>query len=271
MKNTQSLLPASDATEDDAEGNTAQMLSLLIPLTVVGGSGMAISYATLIDVANTNGLPLPELFPILIDVGTVACLVAADQFARLQIKGRWLATTTFAGLSALSVFANATHAATHADLAHTQVWIACVLAATPPAAMIAITHLWMQCRAKRRTQPKQSQIVADAASGPGPVLVLSEVTVNSSRREAPNLAVVATGLTIEDLPNGSSTTGIATQAERISAPTIVVESDLTVQSWITEEIAAGRKPTGAEVGRRLGKSARAGQRVIASRRLDVIG
>lgn len=119
------------------------VLTLGIPLAIVGASAMAISYATLIDVARVNGPPLPELFPVLVDVGTVATMVAAAQFRHRGVNGRWLAYATFIALSAVSIVANSTHAWRAADMTVTTPWAAALLAATPPAALLAITHLVM--------------------------------------------------------------------------------------------------------------------------------
>ena len=111
----------------------AQILTLVIPLTVVGVSAMAISYVTLIDVARINGLPLPELFPVLIEVGTVTCMIVAAQVRSTGRGSGWLAYVTFMGLSAVSVLANMSHATRSADLENTTLWAAMALAATPPA------------------------------------------------------------------------------------------------------------------------------------------
>lgn len=207
------------------------LLTLLIPLVIVGAAAMAISYATLIDVARTNGLPLPELFPVLIDVGTVACMVAAAQFQTAGISGKWLAYLAFASLSLLSVFANATHAAQHADLTATSLGVAATLAATPPAALLAITHLVMK-------------LIPATQRASAPMTATSPTPTPSTLAE-PVSTVDTTGAPLA-LDRGTSS----------------IEDD--VARWVLDEHQrTGRRPTGAEVGQRLGgKSPKTGQRFL---------
>ena len=130
------------------------IITLALPLTVVGIAAMAVSYATLIDVARLNGLPLPELFPIIIDTGTIACMVAAAQFKLRKIKGRGLAYTTFLLLSAVSVAANGTHAQIAADFNHTTPLGAALIAAVPPLTLLSVTHLVMNLLPEPHPQPE---------------------------------------------------------------------------------------------------------------------
>lgn len=228
------------------------VVSLGIPLTIVGIAAMAISYATLIDVARVNGLPIPELFPILIDVGTVACMIAAAQFRLRGIDGRWLAYITFILLSVVSIIANASHAWRAADMTVTTPWAAGLLAATPPAALLAITHLVMMLipdekeRAKLQTQrEREAQPVREAKHSPPP---------------APQ-------------PTGTP----ATQEQeaitqlRLVNPNPVSVDQVEVRERVLEQYqATGEKPTGAMVGKWLGdKSAKTGQRFLT--RLEQAG
>lgn len=130
------------------------IITLALPLTVVGIAAMAVSYATLIDVARLNGLPLPELFPIIIDTGTIACMVAAAQFKLRKIKGRGLAYITFLLLSAVSVAANGTHAQIAADFNHTTPLGAALIAAVPPLTLLSVTHLVMNLLPEPQPQPE---------------------------------------------------------------------------------------------------------------------
>lgn len=263
----------------------AGVTALVVPLVVVGVAAMAISYATLISVARVNGMPLPELFPVLIDVGTVACMVAAAQFRSHGINGRWLAYTTFAALSAISVFANATHAVDAADLSATTVGVAVLLAATPPAALLAITHIVMQLV----PDAKEREKIAAAAAMRHPIArdplgeatpltrqrtrnksVASRHTLSGTTSRAPETTRkagdatadrddVTSPLSPRAMHDATGDTGAAGNA-----------SSRTGASWgvdtrIREVVTAGGMPTGKEVGEWLGgKSSRTGQRYLAA-------
>lgn len=237
------------------------VVSLGIPLAIVGISAMAISYATLIDVARVNGLPLPELFPVLVDVGTVATMIAAAQFRMRGVPGRWLAYSTFVLLSGVSIVANATHAWRAADLTLTSPWAAAVLASTPPAALLAITHLVMMLvpdereRAKLQAQRERAELAMQrtpeprraapapqplpAAQSPGP---LPEVSEPSSR---------------PPLPSPESPRPVI--APTVSGP----EREEVRERALDYTDEHGRRPTGKEVGEWLGgKSPKTGQRFL---------
>lgn len=227
-------------------------VSLGIPLGVVGAAAMAISYATLIDVARVNGMPLPELFPIVIDVGTVACMVSAAEFRRRGIGGSWLAHLTFSALSALSVFANATHAIGAANLAATTTGVAVMIAATPPAALLAITHLVMrlvpEAALVRTSAEQQPERLATAVQGvTAPLSTPTPVaTSNATGARAPH-----------EMPTIPEPTDERPRDARASG------HDL--DDRLRAAISSGTLPTGREVGAWMGgKSARTGQRYIAA-------
>jgi len=228
------------------------VLSLGIPLSIVGVSAMAISYATLIDVARVNGLPLPELFPVLVDVGTVASMIAAAQFRLRGVDGRWLAYATFVALSAVSIVANSTHAWRAADMTVTTPWAAALLAATPPAALLAITHLVMmlvpdekeRAKLQREHRPQQSA-TRERAPLPTPQPMSIEPTV----------AVAS--------PAGSA--GGTLSAVRTGTAPRSNETRVFARARVLEHYAEhGEKPTGAMVGDWLGgKTPKTGQRLLA--------
>ncbi|GAA4045838.1 hypothetical protein [Agromyces indicus] len=256
------------------------VMSLVLPLVVVGASAMAISYATLIDVARVNGMPLPELFPILIDVGTVACMVAAAQFRTLGINGHWLAYATFFALSAISVFANATHALGAADLTSTTLGVAIMLAATPPAALVAITHLVMKLVPDIK---ERERIAAASATRDG---ARHDAAGRASRRDAgardnattarPNARIsttqsvpFATTATDDDdaVTDASANDSVARHGKgltRALAPQASTGS-WSVDARIREALEQGMTPSGREVADWLGgKSTRTGQRYLAA-------
>lgn len=228
------------------------VLSLGIPLAIVGISAMAISYATLIDVARVNGLPLPELFPVLVDVGTVATMIAAAQFRLRGVNGRWLAYATFIALSAVSIVANSTHAWRAADMTVTTPWAAALLAATPPAALLAITHLVMMLvpdekeRAKIQREREKERVLVEPA--------------RERRAELPHAQVT---------PSLTTPTVVQREPLRLvneddSKPAIRVADSEVTDRVLAHMEANGERPTGAVVGEWLGgKSAKTGQRFLS--------
>lgn len=230
------------------------VLSLGIPLAIVGVSAMAISYATLIDVARVNGLPLPELFPVLVDVGTVATMIAAAQFRLRGVNGRWLAYATFIALSAVSIVANSTHAWRAADMTVTTPWAAALLAATPPAALLAITHLVMllvpdekeraKLQAARERAQQEPQIERRAAPVPQPVAVRAVPALATPRSERYEAALSPSAVAVEK-------------------PAPVKANEQEVQDRVLAHIREhGKRPTGAAVGVWLGQTPKSGQRFM---------
>lgn len=230
------------------------VLTLGLPLTIVGVSAMAISYATLIDVARINGLPLPELFPILIDVGTVACMIAAAQMRLRGINGRWVAYLIFIALSLVSIVANATHAWRAADLALTTTWAAAILASVPPATLLAITHLVMMLIPDEKERAKLQALREKAESSK---------QVSEPRAESPAPKPIA-----KTPVSQPATAAVATgheQALRLVTPAHVEPAPRDeVANLVLEHFnRVGEKPTGAMVGEWLGgKSAKTGQRFL---------
>ncbi|MGJ0202744.1 hypothetical protein NHL51_01115 [Leucobacter sp. gxy201] len=231
----------------------AMVASLGIPLAIVGVSAMAISYATLIDVARVNGLPLPELFPVLVDVGTVATMIAAAQFRMRGVSGRWLAYTTFILLSGVSIVANATHAWRAADMTVTSPWAAAILASTPPAALLAITHLVMMLIPDEKERAKLQALRDRAEFAP--------------RRQAP----------APEPPNKVSTPSAAAYSAepvreeptapaplRLVNPDLIEAGDDEVRELVLDYVVReGKRPTGKVVGDWLGgKTPKTGQRFL---------
>lgn len=212
---------------------------------------MVVSYATLIDVAMVNGLPFPELFPIIVDVGTVAAMIAAAQFRLQGIKGRWLAYGTFGALSILSIIANVTHAGRAADLTLTTPLIAGLFAAVPPAVLLVITHLVMMLIPDEKERMKLAAIrTANTQTlAPSPSAKAAVVGVSATPTAAP--AEVSQPLPMLRAVN--------------SAPIEKAVNKSEVEARVRRHFAQeGKVPTGAMVGEWLGgKSAKTGQRLIS--------
>lgn len=235
------------------------VLSLGLPLVVVGGAAMVITFATLIDVARINGLPFPEMFPIVVDVGMVGTMITAAQLRLRGVDGRWLAYLAFIVLSLVSVVANGTHALHAADMTLTTPWAASLIGAVPSATLLVITHLVMklipdekermklqQAREKHHLTETSKAVQGVTSHKPHPGdsshAAMDEHPASGTREPSPTLTLVPTG---------------APQAGAVNFE--------EVQEQVLAHIAAtGDKPTGKLVGEWLGgKSAKTGQRLLS--------
>lgn len=236
------------------------IISLGIPLIIVGVSAMAISYVTLIDVARINGLPLPELFPVVIDVGTVACMVAAAQFRLRALTGTWLAYLMFALLSAVSVAANAFHAILTADFTRTFPLIAIILAATPPVTLLAITHLVM----KLIPTPKPATPIVEITPTPEPAAetTAAQDTTPTQTEEKPAEERAAAPEVKHDTNPTAAAATVERQDNTQDAETLNEIEAVTLEKIKTYYAQHGTTPSGKQVGDWLKKSARSGQRFM---------
>lgn len=232
----------------------SMVLSLGIPLAIVGIASMMITFATLIDVARINGLPFPVVFPVVVDVGMIATMITAAQFRLHGISGRWLAYVWFFTLSAVSVVANGTHALSTADMAMTTPWAASLIGAVPSATLLVITHLVMKTipdeneRAKLHALKERAQVAA--------------ARVERSTREQVAPVPAAPFLVPEGVNIPSETVQLVAVEQKPRAMSV---DQKIVRSQVIEHFAAtGERPTGVMVGEWLGgKSAKTGQRFVA--------
>lgn len=232
----------------------SMVLLLGIPLALVGVASMLISFATLIDVARTHGLPFPEVYPIVVDMGMISMMIAASQMRLRGVSGQWLAYTGFFVLSAVSVGANGAHALLTADLTAVARWAAILFAAIPPGTLLIVTHLVMKLipdekeRAKLHALKEQAQVAA--------------ARVEQSARESVAPVAVTPAMTSE----GAGAVSDAVQLVAVDLKPRVMSVDQNiVRSQVIEHFGAtGERPTGAMVGEWLGgKSAKTGQRFVA--------
>jgi hypothetical protein len=207
-------------------------------------------------------------------------MVAAAQFRTLGINGRWLAYATFFALSAISVFANATHALGAADLTSTTLGVAIMLAATPPAALVAITHLVMKLvpDIKERERIAAASATRDAARHDAAVRAPRSDTrvsdnATTARPNAPtsttqSVAVATTATDADDADMHASANDSV--ARHRKPPTPAPAPQTSTGSWsvdarIREALEQGVTPSGREVADWLGgKSTRTGQRYLAA-------
>lgn len=240
----------------------AQLIGLGAPLLIVGVAAMMISFATLIDVAKINGLPFPTMFPILIDVGMVQSMIVASQFKLRGVKGTWLAYLTFTVLSVVSIVANSTHALTTADMTVTSPMWAAMIAATPPATLLATTHLVMMLIPDQKER-QRLQSIRDKQQATAVVSGTSEKsTTTKPKVEATPVASAA--LQTVGVRDVVSMEGKRPTLEIVSQPESSGDEE-TVAGLIRDYISEhGVRPTGKIVGEWLGgKSAKTGQRFIA--------
>lgn len=232
----------------------SMVLSLGIPLAIVGIASMMITFATLIDVARINGLPFPVVFPVVVDVGMIATMVTAAQFKLRGISGQWIAYAWFFTLSAVSVVANGTHALSTADMTMTTPWAASLIGAVPSATLLVITHLVMKTvpdeneRAKLQAMKERAHVAA--------------ARVEQSARESVAPVAVAPTMTHEGV--GASSDAAQLVAVELKPRVMSVDQNI-VRSQVIEHFGVtGERPTGAMVGEWLGgKSAKTGQRFVA--------
>lgn len=244
----------------------ATILSQAIPLSIVAVVAMAISYATLIDVARVNGLPLPELFPILIDVGSISCMISAGTFRRMGIGGRWLAYTTFALLSCVSIVANASHAGRAADMTLTTPWIAAVLAAVPPIVLIALTHLVMKAIPDEKERAKLHAVREAQARREQSQTVTARPEPKPFDRPQPRSEATPVSMPTAE-PAKTTALRLVDETPRPVADVPDAEVEQKVLAYVAAE---GKRPTGQVVADWLGgKSAKTGQRFLT--RMDDAG
>lgn len=230
------------------------------PLAGIAVAAMLISFATLVDVAASAGLPFPGAFPVVVDLGMIGSMIVASQLRIRGLGGRWLANLMFAGLAFVSVVANASHSAVSADLDRMPLWAAACLGAVSPATLLGLTHLVMYLVPDEKERAKLHQMRERAEA--------------MSRRQAPTGGVPAvTAETTEVVAVPSSTTN-AGMSDQPSAPAPVplrlVNTDNfdggdekvlhLVLDYVSRE---GKRPTGKIVGDWLGgKTPKTGQRFL---------
>ncbi|MFV0435000.1 MAG: DUF2637 domain-containing protein [Leucobacter sp.] len=238
--------------------NWGLVFGLGIPLLVCGAGAMAITFATLIDVARLSGLPFPVFFPFVVDGGMIGCMVAANEFKRRGINGAGLAWVGFIGLSVVSVVANSSHARMSADLDVIPIWAAGVIGAIPSAVLLLMTRLIenmipdererAKLHTRRGTETRKVQTSA-----------VTENVQHTNAREVPSEAASA----------GSERRLRIVDQETPSAQAVAVEKSEVVDMVLQHIKSTGSKPTGAVVGDWLGgKSAKTGQRFLAKLETD---
>lgn len=220
-----------------------QILSRGIPLAVVGGAAMLITFATLIDVASMAGLPFPMAFPVVVDVGMVGLMITAADLKRRGLSGIWMAYSWFAVLSLVSVVANGTHALMAADMSRMTPWGAALLGAVPPATLLVMTHVLMKLipdeKERAKLHARREKAAASMTLPAPPAQPTSQVS-----QLAPQPGV-----------------GRAEPLRLVSSEQVSMD-DRELAARISEYVQThGTRPTGALVGEWLGgKSGRTGQR-----------
>ncbi|MFD6883009.1 helix-turn-helix domain-containing protein [Rhodococcus sp. NPDC060084] len=164
-----------------------------IPLvvTVVGTAAICmaafwLSYEALTDLAERSGITTPWLWPLIVDgliiVATVAVVARVGSYAWLLL---------LAG-AAISVAGNVLHASLPAGAL--PVWLCSTVAAVPPVALVAVTHLAVILRQTHANAVAQPLAASTASSGEVPQRPLSPQVTHRDTTEFDT----ATGLVRRD-------------------------------------------------------------------------
>lgn len=240
------------------------VLGPLLAVVVVGA--MLASFTALYDVARVNGVGIPALLPIVVDVGMIASNAATVYFRKLGLKGRWVAYVIFVGFVAVSVYANITHAWLAADLTQTTIVTAIVIAALFPVAQLGVTHMMLMLlpdeKERARLQRERASVEGERERAgvehrpemkpvPKPA---SKAAVPSSFAPSPALAAAETPTTVLAPAEGRG-------LHAVPAPE---NPDEKVRGMVLEYFAReGKLPTGSMVSEwRGGGDRRTGSRFL---------
>lgn len=214
---------------------------MLWPITIIvvvlAVSAFIMSFGALEDLAKVSGLQHPVLFPVIIDGFIIIATFSALIFGKLRPKAKNYAWVTLAIFGALSTAGNALHATNHADITKIHVWIAAVVSAIPPIALLLASHLLLLG-----------------------VQMLNAVAATPAKPQKDERKQKTQEQVSPEVVNAP---------ELISAPIVALQSGSVlsideVKDRIFTMRANGEKyPTGAEVGEWLGMSKKTGERRLA--------
>jgi hypothetical protein len=229
------------------------VLSLGIPLVIVVLVAMLASFTALVDVARVNGVVIPWLLPVVVDVGMIGSNLAAMYFRRLGVKGRWVAELIFLSFAAVSVYANITHAWLAADLTQTTLVTAIVIAAIFPLGQLGVTHMVMMLipdeKERMRLQALKDRDREAHAKEAAP----------TRQPAAPQQTRAVEAEARLPAPAAHTPLRLVSPPATTASPDQKVVRDL-VLDYVQSE---GKRPTGALIGEWLGgKSAKTGQRFL---------
>jgi len=207
----------------------------------IGAAAFLLSYDALHSLALASGVRpgLARIWPGVLD-GFIVVATLTVVAAKRASRPTWYPWALVVLFSAASVAFNILHAIDQA-LAPAG-WVAALVFAMPPVALVLATHLLLQQGVWRRQHPGTAAAMGerldDAATPPSPDASTSRAR-EGLRQPAARTALVAAS----PLPAASLQRPLADAATRHRARQLYVEAQ-----------AAGRKLTGAELGRALGTS-----------------
>ncbi|WP_416445501.1 hypothetical protein AB3K78_01365 [Leucobacter sp. HNU] len=218
------------------------VLSLGIPLVIVVLAAMLASFTALYDVARVNGVVIPWLLPVVVDVGMIGSNAATVYFRKLGIKGRWVADVIFLSFAAVSVYANITHAWLAADLTQTSLITAVIIAAIFPAGQLGVTHMVMMLipDEKERARLQRDRAATEARERPA-AQPATHVAAPAApvRTAAPSLAASSRAETVLAPPERPALHAV---------PLLGDAKDEAVRQRILDFVAReGKRPTGSQV------------------------
>lgn len=229
-------------------------------LAVVVIAAMWASFTALIDVARVNGVVVPALLPIVVDVGMIASNVASVYFRTLGLKGRALATVIFVGFASVSMYANITHAWLSADFSKTSIVTAVIIAAIFPAGQLGVTHMVMMLipdQKERARLQRERQTASEAAP----------IAASETRRSTP---ATTSSTTLSNTVSGNVSPGLAPALHAVPQIEDADHTDDETRRRVLEYVEAeGKRPTGTMVSQwRGGGDRRTGTRFMKQMEKD---
>lgn len=212
----------------------AALTSALIGTAVIAAGAFWLSFTALTDLAARAGVARDQawVWPLIVDgiiiVATIAAIALAGH-GRTVSAYPWALLLTCA---AVSVLANVTHAVVIADGSVAPA-IAGGVAAVPPAALVASTHLSAVLLNRTDRRPRER--------AHAPLVSVTRVEPVSAQAPARERAKVAAQRPLSDLP-----------------------------AWFSEQVNAGHEPTGKDVAEAFGVSPATGRRRLAALRDQLV-
>jgi Protein of unknown function (DUF2637) len=209
----------------------------------IGAAAFLLSYDALHSLALASGVRpgLARIWPGVLD-GFIVVATLTVVAAKRASRPPWYPWALVVLFSAASVAFNILHAV---DQALTRAgWVAALVFAMPPVALVLATHLLLQQGVWRRQQARAATAAGEATPEDGTTPAASAMTRSAAataRQPESPAAVGTTGRPPTPAAQPGSASGDAATRER--ARRLYVEAQ-----------AAGRKLTGADLGRALGTS-----------------
>ncbi|NED96850.1 DUF2637 domain-containing protein [Phytoactinopolyspora alkaliphila] len=230
------------------------LVSLAIAVALLAIAAFTLSFDALRDLALIAGLNrrLVWLWPIVVDGFIVIATIAAVLLRPRGWKVAWYPWFTLMLAAAVSVWGNALHAATHADLNRVTLVVAALVSAVPALSLLLASHLLVVLLAPPESV-RAVRVVRNAHT--------TEATLNSAHSDdhgASHSNTHARATTRRSSDHGRQH---ARRAISTRKPT-----NEELRAWVNEELRGGRAVTGVTVGERFRVSGATGRRWLKSLR-----